>query len=68
MLVLNPPSKPVRSKARTTQANPARELQSVAVGLGSVQLLLDIGQVEDAQDTLRAIRDQLQALRRSSPR
>ena len=67
MLVLNRRPKSVRTESRTTSANPAKGLQAVAVGLGTVQLLLDIGRMNDAKATLRGVRNELQALRRSEP-
>jgi len=62
MLVLN------RTRPSRTEVRPAARtgLRQVAVGLGSVQLLLDIGQVDSAREALRAVRRELQELRRSA--
>jgi hypothetical protein len=46
---------------------PAR-MRDVAVGLGTVQLLLDVGSLDTAREALRAVCDELQALRRSHER
>ena len=63
MPVLTQCPSPARARSR-----PADALRDIAVGLGTVQLLLDVGQAEGARKTLRAVRGRLQALRRSSPR
>ena len=48
---------------RPHQNRPVDGLEAVAVGLGTVQLLLDMGRRKDAKDTLRIIRNELQTLR-----
>ncbi len=46
--------------------HPRAVLRTVAVGLGTVQLLLDAGRIRAARETLLAVRDELQVLRRSA--
>jgi hypothetical protein len=65
MLVLNRIRNSERTNSRTTSTNPDDGLRALAVGLGTLQLLLDIDQAHDAREALRCIRNDLQALRRS---
>jgi hypothetical protein len=56
-----------RPGADRARGLPAR-MRDVAVGLGTVQLLLDVGSLDTAREALRAVCDELQALRRSHER
>ena len=76
MLVLTRPSqfalstkktRPERAPASPPPQDLREGLQTVAIGLGTVQLLLDVGETDTARTTLLTIRDELQVLRRSLP-